>query len=72
MVDIRTKSPSREETERRAYEIYVARGRQSGRDIEDWFAAEDELAQQATTESRQSNTISMTKPRAVAAGRDRI
>lgn len=79
MADIKAKSPSREEIERRAYEIYVARGRQIGRDIEDWFAAENELAQLAVTgsrtsntQSRESNTISMPKPKSIAAGRDRI
>jgi hypothetical protein len=35
--------PSREDIERRAFQIYMARGRQPGSEIEDWFAAEKEL-----------------------------
>ena len=29
---------------RRAYEIYVQRGRENGRDVEDWLRAEKELS----------------------------
>ena len=29
---------------RRAYELYEARGREDGRDVDDWLAAEHELA----------------------------
>jgi hypothetical protein len=32
-----------EEIRRRAYEIYVERGEQSGRDLDDWLQAEREL-----------------------------
>ena len=32
-----------EEIRRRAYEIYVERGEQPGRDLEDWLQAEREL-----------------------------
>lgn len=35
--------PSHEEVERRAYEIYVARGGIHGQDLEDWLQAEREL-----------------------------
>jgi Protein of unknown function (DUF2934) len=35
--------PSREEIERRAYELYVARGEVDGYDQEDWLQAEREL-----------------------------
>jgi hypothetical protein len=35
--------PSREEIARLAYQFYEARGRQNGRDVEDWLTAEDEL-----------------------------
>jgi hypothetical protein len=35
--------PSREEIERRAYELYVARGEVDGYDQEDWLQAEQEL-----------------------------
>jgi len=33
----------RGEVERRAYELFVARGRQDGRDVEDWLTAEREF-----------------------------
>jgi hypothetical protein len=39
-------APTREQIEVRAYEIYENRGRQHGRDIEDWLAAENELRKQ--------------------------
>ena len=32
-----------EDIRRRAYEIYLARGEQPGRDLDDWLAAEREL-----------------------------
>jgi hypothetical protein len=32
-----------EEIRRRAYEIYLDRGKQSGHDVEDWLQAEQEL-----------------------------
>ena len=37
------RTPSREEIEVRAYEIYEERGRAEGHDVEDWVAAEEEL-----------------------------
>ena len=36
--------PSRDEIARRAYEIYVARGKVEGREMEDWIQAERELS----------------------------
>lgn len=38
-----TKEPSREEIERRAYELYLARGCGEGHAEEDWLQAEREL-----------------------------
>ena len=32
-----------EATRKRAYELYVDRGMEDGRDVEDWFRAEEEL-----------------------------
>jgi hypothetical protein len=32
-----------EEIKRRAYEIYLERGKQSGHDVDDWLQAEQEL-----------------------------
>jgi hypothetical protein len=39
------KRPTITDTEiaRRAYELYLARGREDGRDVEDWMQAEREL-----------------------------
>ena len=38
-----------EEIKRRAYEIYLERGEQHGRDVEDWLQAERELASHEVT-----------------------
>ena len=38
-----------EKVARRAYERYEARGRQAGRDMEDWLEAERELRQSASS-----------------------
>jgi len=35
--------PSQEALARRAYELYLERGAEPGRDVEDWFRAEAEL-----------------------------
>jgi Protein of unknown function (DUF2934) len=35
--------PAREEIERRAYELYLARGEVNGHDQDDWLQAEREL-----------------------------
>jgi hypothetical protein len=34
-----------DEIRRRAYELYEQRGREDGHDLEDWFRAEEEVAQ---------------------------
>ena len=39
------KKPSREEIEKKAYEIYERRGGQNGTDVEDWIEAERELTE---------------------------
>lgn len=38
MSDISEKSPIQEEIARRAYEIYLDRGSENGRDVDDWLA----------------------------------
>jgi hypothetical protein len=38
------KEPSREAIARRAYELYVQRGGECGKDVEDWVRAERELS----------------------------
>lgn len=37
------REPSEEEIARRAYELYVQRGGEQGKDVEDWARAEKEL-----------------------------
>ena len=37
------KLPPKDQVERRAYELYLERGRADGQDLGDWFAAEREL-----------------------------
>ena len=37
------KEPSGEDIARRAYELYLQRGGEQGKDIEDWIRAEKEL-----------------------------
>jgi hypothetical protein len=39
------KVPTTQQIEQRAYEIYVERGGQDGRSLEDWLAAEKELTE---------------------------
>jgi len=41
-----THAELQEQVSRRAYELYEARGREDGRDVDDWLQAESELAQQ--------------------------
>jgi DNA-binding NarL/FixJ family response regulator len=38
-----TKEPTREQIQQRAYELFIERGCEQGRDIDDWLAAEKEL-----------------------------
>lgn len=45
-----------EEIEKRAYEIYLRRGGGDGRDLDDWFAAEQELAQERSPDSELSRS----------------
>jgi HSP20 family protein len=42
---------------RRAYEIFEANGRQLGRDLEDWFRAEQELLHPVNVEIRESDDM---------------
>jgi hypothetical protein len=45
------KGPTREEIELRAYEIYLKRGDKEGNALDDWFAAEKELASSLQTDA---------------------
>ena len=40
---IECREPSREEIARQAHELYVQRGGEHGKDVEDWVKAEKEL-----------------------------
>ena len=46
---------SEREIERRAYEIYLERGEQPGRDLDDWLQAEHELSINALHSSHESD-----------------
>jgi Protein of unknown function (DUF2934) len=59
--------PTREQIERRAYEIYLARGGQHGHDLADWIMAERELktiAQLAATKPAGAPPDSAPRPQA--------
>ncbi|MGB7024007.1 MAG: DUF2934 domain-containing protein [Candidatus Acidiferrales bacterium] len=43
MADLHQDVPTRDQIQLRAYELYLKRGGQDGRDVEDWLAAETEL-----------------------------
>ncbi|MGH9727448.1 MAG: DUF2934 domain-containing protein [Candidatus Acidiferrales bacterium] len=51
MVDLHQDVPTRDQIELRAYELYIQRGGEDGRDLEDWFAAERELRNQHSSSS---------------------
>jgi hypothetical protein len=40
---IEDKEPSKRDTAHRAYKLYVQRGGEHGKDVEDWIRAEQEL-----------------------------
>ena len=43
MSDIKERFLNQEQIEERAYDLYLQRGREDGRALEDWLAAENEL-----------------------------
>jgi Protein of unknown function (DUF2934) len=45
--EVSAQSNSEEEIRRRAYELYEARGRGDGHDLEDWLEAETEITGRA-------------------------
>ena len=50
--------PSQEQIQQRAYELFVQRGCECGRELEDWLAAEKELTELAVEpELRQAEPI---------------
>jgi len=44
------KEPSGEEIARRAHELYLERGSEHGKDVEDWVRAEKELSDEPVAE----------------------
>ena len=48
MVDHQDRTISREELEKRAYELYLQRGAEHGHDEEDWLLAETQLSEERT------------------------
>ena len=42
MIEVR--EPAKDEINHRAYALYLMRGREQGRDVEDWVRAEKELS----------------------------
>jgi hypothetical protein len=61
---IKPRGLSAEEIASRAYELYVQRGGEHGKDVEDWLRAERELRDQAIGEAA--------RPRAAQAGRQAL
>ena len=57
-----------EKVRRRAYELYEQRGREHGRDVEDWLEAEAELSAMKTETARKSRKT----PAATGPGATRI
>lgn len=61
---IKPRELSREEIARRAHDLYVQRGREHGKDVEDWLRAEKELSDGPLREPA--------KTRAAKAGRQTV
>jgi Protein of unknown function (DUF2934) len=52
--------PTHKEIEERAHQIYLKRGGHDGRDVDDWLAAEAELAEERQTAPESSSLRSKT------------
>jgi hypothetical protein len=48
MLDHQGRTISREELEKRAYEVYLQRGAEHGHDEDDWLLAEAQLSEERT------------------------
>ena len=55
--DTKEKLPTRQQIERRAYEIYANRGGQSGNEMADWLAAEKELTSHYQREATEPSSL---------------
>ncbi|MGH9717379.1 MAG: DUF2934 domain-containing protein [Candidatus Acidiferrales bacterium] len=74
MGDTNEDSSTREQIERRAYEIYLARGGEAGNELADWLAAEAEvtgLSQHGVPESQTGRVLSRGRRKAAAGERAR-
>jgi type II secretory pathway predicted ATPase ExeA len=57
LYDAKQKLPTREQIERRAYEIYLKRGHQNGNETADWIAAERELTSHDHCEAAEPSSL---------------
>jgi hypothetical protein len=55
---IENKELSKEQIAHRAYELYVRRGGQPGKDVEDWVRAEKELTSEVAVAPAKTMTVS--------------
>jgi hypothetical protein len=55
---IETRELNKEHIAHRAYELYVRRGSQPGKDVEDWVRAEKELTGEVTVAPAKTMTVS--------------
>jgi hypothetical protein len=69
MPDLAENSPSREQIEARAYEIYLQRGGQDGQDIADWLIAERELIAQTHSPEVAPEVAEVAEPPLASASR---
>lgn len=56
MSDANKVTPTKEEIRRRAYEVYEARGRRHGQEVDDWITAERELAGQSNRSAQKTRS----------------
>jgi Protein of unknown function (DUF2934) len=62
--------PTKKDIEKRAYEIYQARGCQGGGELQDWLAAEKELGQEyASAQKRRPEASLASTPRSIPESR---
>ena len=69
MADLYQDVPTRDQIQLRAYQLYLRRGGEDGRDVEDWLAAEAELRNQHSSSAGKfdKRDDSQQKPRTLAA-----
>ncbi|MFI5125766.1 MAG: DUF2934 domain-containing protein [Candidatus Acidiferrales bacterium] len=69
MADLHQDVPTRDQIQLRAYELYLKRGGENGRDVEDWLTAETELRNQhsSSTGRFDKRDDALQRPRTLAA-----